>query len=1436
MASSDSELDSESEDAIPKGFSEGKVEKISKDDVGTLSLLLQETEQSLPFIPTLRCTVKADNTAERGINGIWDSGSTNSYISSRLIKILKPKRVGQSTMNRRTLDGVQRVTVDLFQLEIESETEKYGFSAIFMLTPSIVTLPSANWTPSGGLEKLKLAQFYPHGELVIDLLFGVDLLSKILEERVMKFDTYFAMKSHFGWTIAGYWQGSKNNRVFGLLAEAKSDVIVQSPPISNADLDRRLEAFWKVEEAGIHGEGSEEVLTVGEREAVMKLEQGRTFNNNQYSLPILWKTDSRPRNNFSMAVKRLESLERKLKKDPEVEQLYHEEFRKLEAKGLIERISFDRRQEAAFYLPNRPVVRRNPDGSINKVRPVFDAAARDSSGHKLNDFIWAGPARQTNLCGILLRFRLGLVAISWDVKSMFHCFLTNIEDQDYQRFIHRYEEGGEIIIYRAKMSTFGITDSPYKCCDTFFFHCFKYQISHPTTSATMIRNIFVDDEIAAMVSAAAALKFISEAKFILSEAGMSIHKISTNSEIVKRGLLAEEVSENEVGVELKESKDLEEMLNVEDRGALGMQWKPKADVFTFEGFGTLCDDVKITKRTISSKAGSVWDPIGMISPYLIRSKVILRQCWIEKLDWDSEVSPEIAAAWKTWLSELVDLETLRIPRCIVVDEEIVDMQVVGFGDASQKAYCAAIFLRVEYRSGLVDANLLTSKTRVAPSKVLSLPRLELMAMVINCRLAKFVIAELDHGELRTTFFSDSKTCLQWVRRCSSTWKCFVANKVAEIHGLSKIEDHFWCPGLENPSDRGTRGITVKQLEKETLWFKGPDWLILSRENWPKEDFPGGNDEALSEKRPVTLAALEIPDKTIFERLVARFSGVSNIINCVGYLNRMIKRAKEARERVQTGRMTQLDSPRLPPRSHLVLKKLVDVPKITGFEWNEALNTCFRAVQKLHFGPEWAALTSQPTEELPKESKLEKFLPYFDQDIQLIRIKGRLQESDLPESAKHQILLPSKCDFVRKFLLYFHRLRAHEPSLWFIAWLKQRVWILRARQEVNSARMKCLHCFKRTAKPAGQVMSSPPRSRVIISRPFSTVGLDQAGPVFVRMPDGSKEKRWICLYTCASTRAVILDVLDNMNTNTFILSFRRFIARRGLPLEVWSDNHASLKKGNKELVTLWRMLDKMKIEAEEQFKHVEWHWTTPKAPWTGGFFERLQAMMKECLYGALKGACLSDVELRTVILETEQILNDRPLSGTYSEATDSVQALTPNQLTFGHNLAPFPVISSRKVKSETCPIKIRWRHRQTVLNHFERMWSKLYLFELQKRTKWTRPERDIQVGEIVLLRDSDRVPRATWPLARVIETALGRDDRVRKVLLKVRGKELWRPIQAIFPTEIRDEEDLGTGTVELINLVDKLVIPDPVVGRDGGSDPSGGRTSPVREPNPYSRNN
>ena len=1311
-------------------------------------------------------------------------------------------------MNRRTLEGVQAITAGMHAMEIISEKENYSFSGVFMSTSAIIKLPAASWVPDEDTARLGLAQKYPHKELTIDVLFGVDLLGRILQEGMVKHHDYFAIKTHFGWTLAGYWNGNKSNVSLGLLAETQNfeDIPLS---ISNDDLDRRLESFWKVEHTGVLGE-AEDHLSVGEREAVTILEHGRKFIDNRYYLPILWKSAARPRNNWTMAVKRLESLERRLKKDPELETLYNQEFRKLEEKGLIERVDLKHARDAAFMLPHRPVVKRDLAGKIVKVRPVFDAAARDASGHKLNDFIWPGPPRQTDLCGILLRFRMGPYAISWDIQSMFHCFYTVEDDKDYQRFIYRYGNMDDaIIIYRAIMVCFGFTDSPFKCCDTIFYHCLKYTTTHAETCAILIRNLFVDDELAAMMSVIAVLKFVSEATYILAQAGMRLHKISTNSEAVKEALLGQNVNTDDV-ISIKGQEELQEQLAVEEKSALGMQWNPKHDTFAFAGFGALNDGGPITKRTISSKSASVFDPVGLVSPYLMRSKSILRQCWMDKVGWDEEVSLEVKEAWQIWLDELKDLDMVKIPRAIVFELEIKDISLICFGDASMKAYCSCVYVRVTYASGLVTANLVMSKTKIAPTRVISLPRLELCAMLINCRLGNFVAKELDRGTLDITYFSDSKTCLNWVRRCSSTWKCFVANKVAEIHRISEIEQHRWVAGLQNPSDRGTRGEKVSDLVKEDMWWHGPPWLVLPKAEWPKETFVGGKDAeevAMAEKLTVVLTAVHGPVKVggVLGELDDRFSEFISIIKTVGFLNRMKKKAQLARKAVQEGRGVPLGSPRLPPRPHLVRKPIEEVPRISGFEWIEALNTIFRSIQKEHFAAEWAILIQQKDEPVPAGSPLAAFLPYYDPQVRLLRIGGRLQESDLTETAKHQILLPHKCELVRKFILHFHQQRCHEPNIWLVSWLRQKVWILRTRQEVQTAKMRCFRCFKKKAVGAQQLLGAPPRPRVTITRCFSSVGIDQAGPIIARDVDGKKVKRWVVLYTCASSRSVILDIVEAMDTDTFIRSLRRFVARRGLPLEIWSDNHATLKRANKELTTLWKMMDKKKIEDVPEFKHIEFHWKfiPPKAPHQGGWWERLIGVMKECLYGSLKGACLSDDELRTVILEVECILNDRPLVGTESETDGSIEGLTPNKLMFGHNLAPFPAISPRRVKGETEHVRVRWRHRQALLKSFEQKWSKLYLFELQKRQIWTTPKPDIQVGEIVLLKDSDKAPRALWPLARVLETSIGRDGRVRKVLLKVRGHDLWRPIQNLYPLEIRDESDVITATPELLSVIDNM---------------------------------
>ena len=305
------------------------------------------------------------------------------------------------------------------------------------------------------------------------------------------------------------------------------------------------------------------------------------------------------------------------------------------------------------------------------------------------------------------------------------------------------------------------------------------------------------------------------------------------------------------------------------------------------------------------------------------------------------------------------------------------------------------------------------------------------------------------------------------------------------------------------------------------------------------------------------------------------------------------------------------------------------------------------------------------------------------------------------------------------------------------------------------------------------------------------GVDFAGPLYVR--DG-EEKVWLCLYTCCVTRAVHLEIVPGLSAQTFILCFRRFAARRGLPQRMVSDNAKTFKSAEKLIkMTLGDPIVK-KFFSNLQ---LTWSFNLEKAPWQGGFFERLIQSAKRCLKRTIGNSKLSYDELVTVVAEVELILNSRPLS--YVSTEDLEEPLTPSYLIIGRRLLSLPGVTSQGIEdpdyqvfpSSPADLSKRMQHLNRILDHFWTRWRREYLTELREahsRKQSHSNSSEIAVGDIVLVNDPGH-PRTFWKLARVKELIRSSDGQIRgaRVQVGATGSTLRRPVQTLFPLEIHAQQ-------------------------------------------------
>ena len=301
------------------------------------------------------------------------------------------------------------------------------------------------------------------------------------------------------------------------------------------------------------------------------------------------------------------------------------------------------------------------------------------------------------------------------------------------------------------------------------------------------------------------------------------------------------------------------------------------------------------------------------------------------------------------------------------------------------------------------------------------------------------------------------------------------------------------------------------------------------------------------------------------------------------------------------------------------------------------------------------------------------------------------------------------------------------------------------------------------------MGDLPECRLELGMVFRNTGVDFLGPMLVK-DRRSEVKVYGCLFVCMSIRACHLELVDDLSTDHFIMALKRFIARRGRPQRMFSDNGTNFVGANNELRKCLKQLDEERVQNFCSPKEIEWNFRPPSAPHFGGAWERLVQCSKKTLEAILKDRVVPKQALRTALVEAEGILNSRPITHVSSDAGD-IEALTPNHLLL---LRANPSFEDANVSDREVNLTKLWRQSQALANFFWRRFSKEYLPSLSERKKWKEKKQNLKVGDVVLVAEPNQ-PRGVWPLGRIVSSYPGKDGMVRAVTVRTQCGQYKRPI-------------------------------------------------------------
>lgn len=1252
------------------------------------------------------------------VRAVLDSASQSSFISQSCCSRLNLSPYSLS-LDVKGIGGVSSHVTQAVSSTVKpiSKTEPL-FSLEFIVLPEIcgnlpiTTLSSEKFSR---FSHLKLADPQFNVARSVDVLLGAEIFGLLLKGNSISrpHQQLVALETIFGWVVMGR-------------LETSSPVV--TPSISSSfftsvecSLDTSVKRFWELEEIP-----TSSMLSLEESQAekcytntVSRTSSGKYL----ISLPFR-ETELTPtfEGTRDIALRRFFALEKRLRRNPSLHNQYCEfmqDYLNLNHMTLINDLTLNTH---CYYLPHHCIFKA--DSPTTKLRVVFDGSCLDINKRSLNDTLLPGPKLQQDICSILIRFRCNLIAFTADIKQMFRQILVSEEHTHYQRILWRFSPLEQIRDYRLLTVTFGLNCSPFLAIRTLLEIAKRCNKEHPEVSDLLENSTYVDDIVSGCDSLSFALKLQKDIISVLEASGFELRKWASNSPLFLSSLPTSVLQEEPLSFDLDEN-----CIKI-----LGLHWNPSKDNFYYK---VVISEKSCTKRNLLSELAKIYDPLGFLVPITFTLKLIIQNLWKSGINWDARPPSNIINIWSQIRSELPLLATLQIPRYIL-NKNIKRMELHGFCDASEKGYAAVVYIRHLSKDNTINTSLVIAKSKIAPIKKISIPRLELCGALLLAKLLKYSLNVFSSTiNFSNTFaWCDSTIVLYWLKGEPHRWNTFICNRVTQI--LENIPLSAWhhVKSEDNPADVASRGLLPSGLVKNISWWAGPLWLRLPRENWPP--LISLIPETQEEQRKVVLSAIN--EYSFINWLFQKFSALSTIVRIVCYILRFVYNCRHSDNR--------------------------QILPISSAQFENALHMIIKDVQSQTFSHEIVTLKEKGR--LPKFIK--KLSPFLDEK-NILRVGGRLAHSNLRYTERHPILLPSNHKITELLIEYTHKIYLH-PGLQTMQYiLSQKYWILSPKRTIRRVLSHCHKCFRANPPVASPpTMGNLPAVRIAQIKPFSAVGVDYGGPFVISMyrTRGCKTfKAYICLFVCMATKAIHLELVSELTSEAFLAALRRFIARRGRCNEIYSDCGTNFVGASKEI-------NKMLHSAAEQ-EMIRWHFIPPSAPNFGGLWEAGIKAVKTHLKRVIGDQILTYEEFYTLLVQIEAVLNSRPLCPQSSDPND-LHVLTP-----GHFLTLEPLNAPPEYDFTNVSMKrlSRWQLLQSLHQQFWRRWKQEYLHTLLQKGKWLNPSKEIPINSIVLLKE-DNLPPSKWSYGRVINTHPGADGIARVVTLKTANGSLKRPVTKVCP--------------------------------------------------------
>ncbi|XP_062703704.1 uncharacterized protein LOC134286149 [Aedes albopictus] len=1297
------------------------------------------------ILPTALVEIEGNYGSKVLARCLLDSGSQSNFMTSALCQELHLSRT--NAPSPVVISGIGQATIKSNQMvsaKLSSLTSAFSVEPQFLVLPSLAvklpvsTISIQEW-PIPPRVTLADPAFFVSQK--VDIILGAEYFFDIRYGRIQLGEKLPSLQNTvLGWIVSGACPVADHDH-----ADPRACFTTHT-----ARIEELLQKFWELETVRDTKPWSPEEKYCEQHfiDNTIRNEEGRYV----VRLPKREELLLQLRDNQVQAAKRFYSLERSLQANPEKKVLYHNFIQQYLGMGHMREVSSQELcQRPQFFLPHHGVLKM--DSAATKLRTVFDGSCKSSSGISLNDVLLASPTIQDALVEIVVRFRMHRFVIAADIEKMFRQILVHPDDQPLSRIWFRFDSEHPLKAYQLVTVTYGLNNSPFLATRVLKQLSEDEQENFPLAAPIARKDFYMDNLLSGCSDETELMTILSQMIELLRAGGFPLRQWSSNCQAVL-DVIPEELRETRTLLELDENNPI---------SALGLLWEPASDKLAFK-LPNLKENAPLTKRTVLSQMSSLFDPLGLLGPAIVRAKILMQSLWKQHLDWDAPLPEGFRKDWQEFQDSIPFIRDFKVSRA-VVKYPYHRLELHGFSDASELAYGACIYLRSVDENNKCTVELLIAKSRVAPINSKSVPRLELSAALLLAHLLELV-SKSTSLSVPVYLWTDSTVVLSWLAAPPSTWKTFVANRVAEIQEITSSAVWNHVSSEDNPADMISRGVNLRDLTECTFWWHGPRWLRLLSLPWPDKYVV--NIEQSEELEPRKTVALPIIAES--EDIIDRYSQLGRLLRVCAWGHRF----RENTRREVTDRVTG---------------------PLSSAEIDRALVGLVRRVQEEHFGPEIAQLEQG----LPvgKKSKLRFLKPSLVQGV--IRVGGRLHHSALSVDEKHPIVLPAKHHLTWLIATSEHARTLHGGPNLLLSSLRQRFWPLNGRNLARSVVHQCVTCARARPRLLEQMMGDLPPVRVNRSFPFDNVGVDFAGPLYVRHSSrkAASIKVYVAVYVCLGIKAVHLDLVPDLTTEGFVASLRRFVGRRGKPHHIYCDNGRNFVGAQRELGELRRLFlsqaHKDAVTKECTDGGIEFHFIPPRSPSMGGIWEAAVKSMKFHLRRVVGNALLTETELRTVLIQIEAMLNSRPISP-MSEDPQDLEPLTPGHFLVGRPLNAIPEPDLGNVSEKRLS---RWQRVQNLSQHFWRRWSRDYLSNLQNRYRWTEVSANLVKNTIVLLQD-ENLPPQKWAIGRIVEVHPGKDGLVRVVSVRTAAGVTQRAVSRLCLLPVEIDAELATAPLSVVS--------------------------------------